>query len=100
LLQKEHTAGRDREVRHIFEEAERATAILRQLLWNAHETKMEMRTVAINQMVLAIEVQQASLAQGTNAPRAGPRYQLAAGSWRRWAVATGADEFDGERARP
>ena len=64
LLQKEHTAGRDREVRHIFEEAERATAILRQLLWNAHETKMEMRTVAINQVVLqAIEVQQASLAQ-------------------------------------
>lgn len=64
LLQKEHTAGSDREVRHIFEEAERATAILRQLLWNAHETKMEMRTVAINQVVLqAIEGQQASLAQ-------------------------------------
>jgi signal transduction histidine kinase/CheY-like chemotaxis protein len=64
LLQKEHTAGSDREVRHIFEEAERATAILRQLLWNAHETKMEMRTVAINQVVLqAIELQQASLAQ-------------------------------------
>jgi signal transduction histidine kinase/CheY-like chemotaxis protein len=64
LLQKEHTAGSDREMRHIFEEAERATAILRQLLWNAHETKMEMRTVAINQVVLqAIEVQQASLAQ-------------------------------------
>ena len=51
-------------MRHIFEEAERATAILRQLLWNAHETRMEMRTVAINQVVLqAIEVQQASLAQ-------------------------------------
>jgi signal transduction histidine kinase len=64
LLQKEHTAGSDREVRHIFEEAERATAILRQLLWNAHETKMEMRTVAINQVVLqAVEVQRASLAQ-------------------------------------
>jgi signal transduction histidine kinase/CheY-like chemotaxis protein len=64
LLQKEYTAGSDREVRHIFEEAERATAILRQLLWNAHEAKMEMRTVAINQVVLqAIEVQQASLAQ-------------------------------------
>ena len=64
LLQKEHTAGSDRELRHIFEEAERATAILRQLLWNAHETKMEMRTVAINQVVLqAIEAQQASLSQ-------------------------------------
>ena len=64
LLQKEHTAGSDREVRHIFEEAERATAILRQLLWNAHESKMEMRTLAINQVVLqSIEVQQASLAQ-------------------------------------
>jgi signal transduction histidine kinase len=64
LLQKEHTAGSDREVRHIFEEAERATAILRQLLWNAHETKMEMRTVAINQVVLqAVEVQRASLTQ-------------------------------------
>jgi signal transduction histidine kinase len=62
LLQKEHTAGSDREMRHIFEEAERATAILRQLLWNAHETAMEMRTVAINQVVLqAIELQQASL---------------------------------------
>jgi C4-dicarboxylate-specific signal transduction histidine kinase len=43
---------------------ERATAILRQLLWNAHETTMEMRTVAINQVVLqAIELQQASLNQ-------------------------------------
>jgi two-component system NtrC family sensor kinase len=64
LLQKAHNVGSDREVRHIFEEAERATAILRQLLWNAHETKMEMRTVAINQVVLqVIEVQQASLAQ-------------------------------------
>jgi two-component system NtrC family sensor kinase len=64
LLQKEHTAGSDRELRHIFEEAERATAILRQLLWNAHETKMEMRTVAINQVVLqAMEVQKASLVQ-------------------------------------
>jgi signal transduction histidine kinase len=64
LLQKERTAGSDREVRHIFQEAERATAILRQLLLDAHETKMEMRTVAINQVVLqAIEVQQPSLAQ-------------------------------------
>ena len=64
LLQKEHNAGSDREMRHIFEEAERATAILRQLLWNAHETKMEMRTVAINQVVLqAVELQQAGLVQ-------------------------------------
>lgn len=64
LLQKEHSGGSDRELRHIFEEAERATAILGQLRWNAHESKLEMRTIAINQVVLrAVEVQQASLVQ-------------------------------------
>lgn len=64
LLQNERLSGNGREVRHIFEEAERATAILRQLLLNAHENKPELRTVALNQVVLqAMELQQAGLAQ-------------------------------------
>jgi signal transduction histidine kinase/CheY-like chemotaxis protein len=62
LLQNERLSGNGREVRHIFEEAERATAILRQLLMNAHENKPELRTVALNQVVLqTIELQQAGL---------------------------------------
>jgi signal transduction histidine kinase/AmiR/NasT family two-component response regulator len=64
LLQSERAAGNGREVRHIFEEAERATAILRQLLMNAHENKPELRTVALNQVVLqTVDLQQAGLAQ-------------------------------------
>jgi signal transduction histidine kinase/CheY-like chemotaxis protein len=64
LLQTEQTAGNGREIRQIFQEAERATAILRQLLLNAHENKPELSTVAINQVVLqTIELQQVSLAQ-------------------------------------
>ena len=64
LLQREQTAGNGREIRQIFQEAERATAILRQLLLNAHESKPELRTVALNQVVLqTIELQQVSLAQ-------------------------------------
>jgi signal transduction histidine kinase len=62
LLQNERLSGNGPEVRHIFEEAERATAILRQLLMNAHENKPELRTVALNQVVLqTIELQQAGL---------------------------------------
>jgi signal transduction histidine kinase/CheY-like chemotaxis protein len=53
-----------RQIRQIFEEAERATTILRQLLLNAHEDQPELRTVAINQLVAqTIELQQASLTQ-------------------------------------
>ncbi len=64
LLQSERAGANGREVRHIFEEAERATAILRQLLLNAHENKPELRTVALNQVVLqTVELQQAGLAQ-------------------------------------
>ncbi len=64
LLQNERATGNGREVQHIFEEAERATTILRQLLLNAHENKPELHTVALNQVVLqTVELQQAGLAQ-------------------------------------
>jgi signal transduction histidine kinase len=67
LLEKEDKVinGQEvREIRQIFEAAERATGILRQLLLNAHESKPEIRTVAINQVVLqGIELQRQSLAQ-------------------------------------
>lgn len=57
-------AEETRQIRQIFEEAERATTILRQLLLNAHEDQPELRTVAINQLVAqTIELQQASLTQ-------------------------------------
>jgi signal transduction histidine kinase len=66
LLQKEASGPSEdiRQVRHIFEEAERATAILRQLLSNAHERKPELGAVPINQLVLqGLELQRLSLAQ-------------------------------------
>ncbi len=65
LLQSLPEAGNTeeiRQIRNIFEEAERATAILRQLLVNAHESKPQLRSVAINQLVLeAIELQHGKL---------------------------------------
>ncbi|HEY8714073.1 MAG TPA: ATP-binding protein, partial [Candidatus Acidoferrum sp.] len=66
LLQRKPGANSEemRQIRQIFEEAERATIILRQLLLNAHEDQSELRTVAINQLVAqTIELQQASLTQ-------------------------------------
>ncbi len=66
LLQKEHTNGNghDRQLRQIFEEAQRAAAILRQLLRNVHESKRELAAVALNQVILqTIDLQQSSLAQ-------------------------------------
>jgi signal transduction histidine kinase len=64
LLENAQTAAIERELRHIFQEAERATGILKQLLLNAHEGKVELRVVSINEVVRqAIELQQVSLAQ-------------------------------------
>jgi signal transduction histidine kinase/ActR/RegA family two-component response regulator len=65
LLQKEQSGvsvEETRQVRHIFEEAERATAILRQLLSNAHENKPRLGPVAVNELVLqGLELQKISL---------------------------------------
>lgn len=65
LLQKEQNGVSPEEtsqVRHIFQEAERATAILRQLLSNAHESKPRLGAVAINELVLqGLELQKISL---------------------------------------
>ncbi|MEQ1473771.1 MAG: ATP-binding protein, partial [Candidatus Acidiferrum sp.] len=66
LLQKESSGNSEeiRQVRHIFEEAERATGILRQLLSNAHESKPQLGAVPINQLVRqGLELQKLSLAQ-------------------------------------
>lgn len=64
LLENAKTAAIERELRHIFQEAERATGILKQLLLNAHESKLELRVVSINEVVRqVIELQQVSLAQ-------------------------------------
>jgi len=50
-------------VRHIYEEAERAGIILRQLLLNARETLPERRMVSLNQIVeRAMDLQGFSLA--------------------------------------
>ena len=58
LLVREQTAERREEARRIYEEAERANTILRQLLLNARETRPERRTVSINQVALrTVELQ-------------------------------------------
>jgi signal transduction histidine kinase/CheY-like chemotaxis protein len=63
LLVRQDAAGRTEEVRRIFQEAERASTILRQLLLNVRETPHERRLVALNQVVLrAVELQRYSLA--------------------------------------
>ncbi|HEY6945463.1 MAG TPA: ATP-binding protein, partial [Candidatus Acidoferrum sp.] len=68
LLVGQTGAGRDaleraEEIRQIYQEAERATGILRQLLLNARETIPERRLVSLNQIVMrATELQRFTLA--------------------------------------
>jgi signal transduction histidine kinase/CheY-like chemotaxis protein len=63
LLARQELPGRTEEVRHIYQEAERAGIILRQLLMNARETLPERRPVSLNQIVQrALELQRFSFA--------------------------------------
>jgi signal transduction histidine kinase/FixJ family two-component response regulator len=62
LLSNRGGAGRTPEARQIFQEAERAGTILRQLLLNARETIPDRRSVSLNHIVLqAMELQRFSL---------------------------------------
>jgi signal transduction histidine kinase/ActR/RegA family two-component response regulator len=51
LLLRRDSAGDSNEARQIFQEAERASAILRQLLLSARDSRPEWRRVALNQVV-------------------------------------------------
>lgn len=58
LLVRKDLSGRSTEARQIYEEAERASAILRQLLLTARDTQPERKRVALNQVVQrAMELQ-------------------------------------------
>jgi signal transduction histidine kinase/CheY-like chemotaxis protein len=62
LLSRREGDGRSLEAQQIFQEAERAGKILRQLLLNAREMLPERRTVSLNQIVTqAVELQRSSL---------------------------------------
>ncbi len=63
LLTGQDASARTEEVRQIYQEAERASKILRQLLLNARETLPERRLVALNHIAQrAMELQRFSLA--------------------------------------
>jgi signal transduction histidine kinase/ActR/RegA family two-component response regulator len=63
LLLRSDDRGHALEARQIYEEAERASAILRQVLLSAHESRPERRTVALNEIVSrAMEFQRFGLA--------------------------------------
>ena len=63
LLLRRDVLGDSHEARQIFQEAERASAILRQLLLSARESRPERRRVALNQVVSrTLELQRFSLA--------------------------------------
>ncbi len=63
LLARQDVPGRTEEARQIYQEAERAIAILRQVLLNARETLPERRPVSMNQIVQrSVELQRFSLA--------------------------------------
>jgi signal transduction histidine kinase/CheY-like chemotaxis protein len=63
LLLRGDVLAKSQEVRQIYQEAERATGILRQLLFTAREAPPERRPVAMNQVVQrAMEVQTYGLA--------------------------------------
>ncbi len=58
LLVRKDLAGRTEEARQIYEEAERASTILRQLLFSARETRPERKSVALNRVISrAMELQ-------------------------------------------
>lgn len=62
LLLLEPTDARSREIRQIFQEAERATGILKQLLTSARESRPERRQLSMNQVVSrALELQRFGL---------------------------------------
>lgn len=63
LLARQQSPARTEEVRQIYQEAERARTILRQLLLNVRETPPERRLVSLNQIVhRAMDLQPFSLA--------------------------------------
>ena len=63
ILARRDLPGRTEEVRQIYQEAERASTILRQLLLNARETLPERRPVSLNQIVQrTMDLQRFSLA--------------------------------------
>ncbi|MGB8477034.1 MAG: ATP-binding protein [Candidatus Acidiferrum sp.] len=63
LLVRKDLAGRTEEARQIYQEAERASTILRQLLLGARENRPERKPVALNQVVQrAMELQRFSSA--------------------------------------
>lgn len=63
LLVRRDAAGRAPEARQIFQEAERASAILRQLLLTARETRPERKRISLNRVVeRAMELQRFSSA--------------------------------------
>jgi signal transduction histidine kinase/CheY-like chemotaxis protein len=63
LLARHDLPGRTEEVRQIYQEADRASTILRQLLLNARETLPERRFISLNQIVQrALDLQRFSLA--------------------------------------
>jgi signal transduction histidine kinase/FixJ family two-component response regulator len=62
LVARQDSSGRAPEALQILQEAERATAILRQLLLNARETLPERRSVSLNHVVLqAMDLQKFGL---------------------------------------
>jgi len=63
LLLGKNSAGASEEARQIYEEAERASTILRQLLLNAREARPERKRVSLNQVVQrALDLQRFSSA--------------------------------------
>jgi signal transduction histidine kinase/ActR/RegA family two-component response regulator len=63
LFLRNQAEGQSDEVRQIFQEAERASAIVRQLLMSARESQPERRRVSLNQIVSrTIDLQKVSLA--------------------------------------
>jgi two-component system NtrC family sensor kinase len=63
LLLRNDFTGRSEEARQIYQEAERASTILRQILLSAREARPERKRVALNQIVLrALELQRFGLA--------------------------------------
>jgi len=63
LLARQDLPGRTEEVRQIYQEAERASTILRRVLLNARDSPPERRPVSLNQIVhRALDLQRFSLA--------------------------------------
>ena len=91
--------GQSDEARQIFQEAERAGTILRQLLMTARDSRPDRRAISLNQVVTrTMELQKFNLGRRGNRDRTQSRFLFARRAGRCRPIAASLNEFDRQLA--